>query len=653
MSSTVSTQTNNLQTNNRAVTIYLAGTGNSQQTSAQNAGPDGRYPNGELVSILASNDQGQEHKDWFFVRGLGGRASNGGREETFQELSNEADDFFEKTVASGWNERVDKIIENLKTVIATDPGNPPAVVNLTGWSRGGVTANMVANAMLRDPALRDIAVNIIVFDPVPGAGLGHHNDKNKTFTGRNVKNYQVYFSRDDRSRAFVPLMPKTHPETEVKVAVVPGDHGTGAGRVRALEEGPNETGPETGLLVRDEFEKQLTAWGVTFKNKLELTPQDIEIYHEVVKKENADYVKLGTRTRYFFLQEESHQEESHGGERCARYGNDQGHQGHDAGHAHGHTNFTEMMATKGFTAVNEGSFFNGGYFVKQSERPAPLLRREDRAAIHQKNFYDFMKNISLSFYDYEPGSRNATNQLKLKFKEGKDWREKKISGRFYPSSEKFLDGTVFYNDPTVKNSIMKHLDSSLDNFLNISFTNNGNYFLDKYKRLWGNNLKELKGTVADALFFRLITNTIDSLRQKTKDSLRPKDYLSLLETIEEWTGKIKVRRNIVNTEKLLDIADEKTKKAISSLVHADYSVNDFQMLDGFASGKLSLDSGQKIPNAASADTNFSADLLAQSSVQMRNTHELMLNNTLPETPLTKSAAMEIAASYAPYYSGIF
>ena len=199
---------------------------------------------------------------------------------------------------------------------------------------------------------------------------------------------------------------------------------------------------------------------------------------------------------------------------------------------------------------------------------------------------------------------------------------------------------------------MKHLDSSLDNFLNISFTNNGNYFLDKYKRLWGNNLKELKGTVADALFFRLITNTIDSLRQKTKDSLRPKDYLSPLETIEEWTGKIKARRNIVNTEKLLDIADEKTKKAISSLVHADYSVNDFQMLDGFASGKLSLDSGQKIPNAASADTNFSADLLAQSSVQMRNTHELMLNNTLPETPLTKSAAMEIAASYAPYYSGI-
>ncbi len=47
MSSTISTQTNNPQTNNRAVTIYLAGTGNTQQTSAQNAGPDGRYPNGD------------------------------------------------------------------------------------------------------------------------------------------------------------------------------------------------------------------------------------------------------------------------------------------------------------------------------------------------------------------------------------------------------------------------------------------------------------------------------------------------------------------------------------------------------------------------------------------------------------------------------
>ncbi len=54
----------------------------------------------------------------------------------------------------------------------------------------------------------------------------------KAFTGLNVKNYQVYFAS-------------------------PGDHGTGAGRVREEKTGQNETGPEVGLLVRDEFEKQL------------------------------------------------------------------------------------------------------------------------------------------------------------------------------------------------------------------------------------------------------------------------------------------------------------------------------------------------------------------------------------------------------------
>ncbi len=639
MSSTVSTQTKN-----RVVTIYLAGTGNTQQTSKQNEGPSGRYPNGELISILASNDKGKEGSDWFFVRGLGGRAKNGGREETFPEsgeinesnhsssasefteglndsydflndIQTAVDDNLEKMFGSYWNYKVDKIIRDLKTVIAASPDNPPAAINLTGWSRGGVTANMVANAMLRDPALRDLAVNIMVFDPVPGAGLGHHNDANKAFTGKNVKNYQVYFARDDRSRAFVPLMPKTHPDTEVKVAVVPGDHGTGAGRVRALEEGPNETGPEVGLLVRDDFEKQLTAWGSRFNNKLELTPESIQTYRAQVKKDNAAYVQLGTRTRYLVLQEQSHGTHGteQGADRCVRYGNDQGHQGHDDGHAHGHTTFDEMMATKGFTAVNGGSFLDGGSFIKQPGIAVPLPSREECIVRHKASFSEFMGNLSL-YLDSRKNEhgRYPINLLKLRIKEGSQWYERTV-GAIKVRYEESVDGAVF-NSWNIKKNIIKNLDFSLNNFLHNA--NPDNYFLDKYKHLWGEDLNVLKGEVADAVTACLIADAIDSFRPMNR--------------MGEQVG---ITNLPAIKEELVSIAEKKTASVVSSLAYADYSAYAYRRLDNHA-GEADNEHERQL----------AVNLLAQDSAQMLDVAALMGNNLIPAKLLTGPLTMNIVAS---------
>jgi hypothetical protein len=58
---------------------------------------------------------------------------------------------------------------------------------------------MLANAMLADPLLTTIPVNIFAIDPVPGMG---NFQTEKVTLGRNVKEYVAFYARDERSKGF-------------------------------------------------------------------------------------------------------------------------------------------------------------------------------------------------------------------------------------------------------------------------------------------------------------------------------------------------------------------------------------------------------------------------------------------------------------------
>ncbi|WP_139121796.1 hypothetical protein [Piscirickettsia litoralis] len=51
-------------------------------------------------------------------------------------------------------------------------------------AEGGITAHMIANEMFKEKELKHITVNILAFDPVPGA---MNYQKSKTQLNKNVK----------------------------------------------------------------------------------------------------------------------------------------------------------------------------------------------------------------------------------------------------------------------------------------------------------------------------------------------------------------------------------------------------------------------------------------------------------------------------------
>lgn len=225
------------------LTIFFCGTG-STKFDTTNA----NYWDGELVSTLASHHLGREFAEWIVVDGPGSG-------------NLQADDLFTKSeeyglsgtlFGKGWEQNVQHAINIIKgqcdwqreqlteeeynrlkaagipiedvkvegswfwrkynygdrsvtqqalqeQIIKTfrKDGVIPTQVNLVGWSRGGISCHMLANAMLKDTALKNIPVNIFAIDPVPGIG-NFQDDKVKL--GANVKEYVGFYARDERSK---------------------------------------------------------------------------------------------------------------------------------------------------------------------------------------------------------------------------------------------------------------------------------------------------------------------------------------------------------------------------------------------------------------------------------------------------------------------
>ncbi len=316
-----------------AFTIFFCGTGSNSFDFAHS-----NYHRGELVSTLARNHAGQEFVDWIIVDGPGSGnlqepekwVPSGNYSQTRGQLQ-----------GAGWEENVAHAIAVLKgsttegrtthtskeekrlraagVGVREEPGrvfgdywkrtvhdplhriNPQELqkkrieilgrnkvfdrVNVIGWSRGGVTCHMFANAMASDPELAHLPINIFACDPVPGQG---QFDTHRIDIRGNVQNYVAIYAADERSRGFSPVLPSLPRGARKFITTIPGRHATLVGNASldgdagAGVDGINGVaGP--GRVTRDLAERFLASWGTTLSNRLNLADTDVlRLYDEMI-----------------------------------------------------------------------------------------------------------------------------------------------------------------------------------------------------------------------------------------------------------------------------------------------------------------------------------------------------------------------------------
>jgi len=193
-------------------TIYCHGTGGHRDK-----------PDKEIIAFLGRGARGTEYRDYLILDGVGGTPK--GKTNPMAGTFNWADRNkapkgktpleqgggpVTKTavVASATGFGVeDNARHAIVTIANLDP--LPQTVNLIGWSRGAVTALVIAN-LLFDPStteglFRQINVNIFAVDPVAGAdtGIGPNAESRRLITP-NVKNYLGIISTGENRNTFKP-----------------------------------------------------------------------------------------------------------------------------------------------------------------------------------------------------------------------------------------------------------------------------------------------------------------------------------------------------------------------------------------------------------------------------------------------------------------
>ncbi|EJM71524.1 hypothetical protein PMI30_00203 [Pseudomonas sp. GM50] len=327
------------------LTIFFCGTGSTKfDTTNEN------YWDGELVSTLASHHLGREFAEWIVVDGPGSG-------------NLQADDLFTKSeeyglsgtlFGKGWEQNVQHAINIIKgqcdwqreqlteeeysrlkaagipiedvkvegswfwrkynygdrsvtqqalqeQIIKTfrKDGVIPTQVNLVGWSRGGISCHMLANAMFKDSELKNIPVNIFAIDPVPGIS-NFQDDKVKL--GANVKEYVGFYARDERSKGFCCVIPQTATGTQTHIYPIPGRHATVSGNASPDGVSGPKTLAEPGRFVRHFAEVCLQRWGVQLDKSLNLTHADLQNLGKAMVDAEAKYRLMHNYSYTYFTE---------------------------------------------------------------------------------------------------------------------------------------------------------------------------------------------------------------------------------------------------------------------------------------------------------------------------------------------------------------
>ncbi|NKD87524.1 hypothetical protein HEQ72_04275 [Haematospirillum sp. 15-248] len=326
-------------------TVFFCGTA-STRYDAHNP----NYPNGELVSTLAHNCLGKEFADWVIIDGPG---SGNLQEDQLWEKPGGYYSVKGTLFGAGWEENVahalaltkgkanwkrQQLTEQEYTVLKNagiaiqdleaigsffwrqyNYGNRivtpqdlqeqiirmfrkgqriPEQVNLVGWSRGGISCHMMANAMAGDPELKHIPVNIFAIDPVPGPA---NFQKHRTGIGANVREYVAFYARDERSKGFACVIPENTADTRIHIFPMAGRHATLVGNGAIDGDVGRQRCLEPGIIVRHVAETCLTRWGVSLSNKLLLTNKKLEDAYAALSADEGLYVQM--RSNVYTIQE--------------------------------------------------------------------------------------------------------------------------------------------------------------------------------------------------------------------------------------------------------------------------------------------------------------------------------------------------------------
>lgn len=126
----------------------------------------------------------------------------------------------------GWTTCLNEAISFLDGVVDNSKGE--VILNLVGFSRGGVLCFMMAKESNDTKYSRVGGVNIIAFDPVPG---DETNLLQLTYElNEKVKHYVGVYAEDERTNLFHPIIPDVASlETKLWMFTLPGSHETMVG----------------------------------------------------------------------------------------------------------------------------------------------------------------------------------------------------------------------------------------------------------------------------------------------------------------------------------------------------------------------------------------------------------------------------------------
>ena len=327
------------------LTVFFCGTGSTKFDTSHAS-----YWDGELVSTLASHHTGREFAEWIVVDGPG--TSNLQADELF---TRSKDYGLSGTLfGKGWEENVlhamniirgkcdwqreqlteaeynrlkaagipiedvkaegswfwrkynygersitqQKLQEQIIKTFRKD-GVIPTKINLVGWSRGGISCHMLANALFNDSALKNIPVNIFAVDPVPGIG---NFQEHRIRLNANVKEYVGFYARDERSKGFSCVIPQTATGTRTHIFPMPGRHATLVGNASADGVSGPKLLAEPGLMVRHFAETCLRRWGTPLSKTLNLTDAELRKNTDAMVNAAAKY-KAMERCSYTYFTE--------------------------------------------------------------------------------------------------------------------------------------------------------------------------------------------------------------------------------------------------------------------------------------------------------------------------------------------------------------
>jgi len=204
-----------------------------------------------------------------------------------------------KALGTGWDDNVYKAVY-LVTHLQSQ-GQKPDVINMVGWSRGGVTCLKMANKLC-EVFGETIPVNIFAIDPVPG-GITKITDDMRIIPA-NVKNYLAVLALDDMRGTFMPtdrhvLKVRVNTRKPARIPYVqflplPGTHAdvTGAGKSAEAK--------NSGMLTLHLAWKFLSIHGTRFADIAKVRRWDlsakevVNIYARLFAKMPAISAKKGT-----------------------------------------------------------------------------------------------------------------------------------------------------------------------------------------------------------------------------------------------------------------------------------------------------------------------------------------------------------------------